>query len=96
MTEIKILTAYRSEEFDELLSKCIQSAIKLEVNRILDSPRESTKAFLTRAEVAKELNVSLPTLNAWEKANILIPVRMGTRVRYRAEDIRSAFAQSKK
>lgn len=63
--------------------------IKLD-NYIATSP---PKLFYTREEVCKMLNVTLPTLNAWEKGNILKPIRIGTRVRYTLEAINKAFTK---
>ena len=96
MEKQTFLTTYNPEEFKDLLTECVNDAVKSEVNRILNSPKRSDKAFLTRRETAIELNVSLPTLNAWEKGKILIPVRIGTRVRYKLEDIQDALSKPRK
>jgi hypothetical protein len=92
-----------SKAFSELNSKrtiqdLINHVTKLEnlilgLNAKLDNylvPSQQ-KLFFTRDEVCEMLNVSLPTLNSWEKANILIPDRIGTRVRYTLEGIEKAF-----
>ena len=43
--------------------------------------------LLTREKTASYLEVSLPTLNAWEKQGQLKPVRYGSRVYYRRSDL---------
>lgn len=45
------------------------------------------KATLTRPEVARMLNVGLSTLWRWAKIGYLTPVKVGTKVLYRASDI---------
>lgn len=45
----------------------------------------------TRKEVAKLLNISLPTLHTWTKEGIINAVRIGQSVRYRPEDIEKAL-----
>ncbi|MBC8052166.1 MAG: helix-turn-helix domain-containing protein [Sphingobacteriaceae bacterium] len=89
------LTTLPSDEFKELLSECVKGAVKSEIDRILESPKRPDKLYLTRLETAKELNVTLPTLNAWEKAGILVPVRIGTRVRYKQESINESLKANK-
>lgn len=42
---------------------------------------------ITRKEAAKALNVTLTTLWRWEKEGYLTPVKIGTKVLYRATDI---------
>jgi len=65
-------------------------------SKLNNNPRQALEQlFFTRLEVSKMLKVSLPTLNTWEKTNILKPDRMGTRVRYTLESIKKAFVQSK-
>jgi DNA-binding transcriptional MerR regulator len=43
--------------------------------------------LLTRKEVSTLLNVSLVTLNKWEKLKILIPSKVGGRVLYIKGDV---------
>lgn len=42
---------------------------------------------MTREDVAKALNVTLTTLWRWAKTGYLVPVKIGTKVLYRASDI---------
>ena len=43
--------------------------------------------IMTRQEVADVFKVSLKTLQRWEKAGLLVPLRVGVNVRYRREDV---------
>lgn len=47
--------------------------------------------LLTRAEAAKVLKVTVKTLERWERAGKLTPLRNGKTIRYRVEDIEAAF-----
>jgi predicted DNA-binding transcriptional regulator AlpA len=47
--------------------------------------------LLTRSEVSEKLTVTLPTLWRWEKTGVLIPIRIGSKVRYRLSDVEKAI-----
>ncbi len=47
--------------------------------------------LLTREQVSKILRVNLSTLYRWESKGVLIPVRIGKKVRYRNSDIKRAI-----
>lgn len=66
------------------------------VNEMWDRAQENAEKTLaehrerptmTREEAAKALNVTLSTLWRWDKINYLKPVKIGTKVLYRASDI---------
>jgi hypothetical protein len=73
------------------LRKIINEAVSFEVNKILNainaSNVHSDNELLTRKEVSILLNVSLVTLNKWEKLKILIPSKVGGRVLYIKGDV---------
>lgn len=54
----------------------------------LESPQ-----LLKRTEVATRLRVSVRTLERWEDDGVLVPIRIGRNVRYRAADV-DAFVQA--
>lgn len=54
-----------------------------------------SKPYYSRKEVKEMLSVSYPTLNTWAKRGILNPCRIGSRVVYRAEDLRKAIVPMK-
>lgn len=49
---------------------------------------------MTLQEVARLFKVSRKTLQRWEKAGLLVPVRIGTTIRYRPEDIERLLDQA--
>lgn len=58
---------------------------ELETQKTLQEHRELPT--LTREQTAKALNVTLSTLWRWAKSGYLTPVKIGTKVLYRASDI---------
>lgn len=77
-----IESTYRVLDFSkDDLSLIIKDAISIEVNRILTAINANNahlnNELLTRKEVSKLLNVSLVTLNKWEKLKILLPNKVG-------------------
>ncbi|WP_076548666.1 helix-turn-helix domain-containing protein [Maribacter ulvicola] len=53
-------------------------------------PQPDTQ-LLTRQEVAKWLDVSLPTLHAWTKNGILQSYRIGNKIRYKKNEVLNAL-----
>jgi hypothetical protein len=87
-----IESTYRVLEFSkDDLSLIIKDAVSTEVNRILTAINNNNShlnnELLTRKEVSKLLNVSLVTLNKWEKLKILLPNKVGGRVLYIKGDV---------
>jgi excisionase family DNA binding protein len=62
-------------------------------NLNLNFQPKQPKTYLSRAEVSKMLNVSLVTLNKWNKNGKLKAVGIGGRVLYRQEDIDNAIVE---
>lgn len=60
-------------------------------------PQESGSVplYLTRMDVARRLNISLPTLNNWSKAGIVQSYRIGNRVLYKPQEIDDAVKSVK-
>lgn len=69
---------------DELRAQ-IRAAVNDAINEQLSLPQRDR--LLSREEAATYLNVSMPTLNAWEKAGQLKPKRYGNRVYYFESDL---------
>ena len=49
--------------------------------------------YLTRGEVAKQLQISLPTLHSYTKDGYIKSYRIGGKVRYKADDIELALTE---
>ena len=66
------------------------------LNNRLDQLQKTVKPqtktiLLTRKEVAKMLDISLPTLWAWTNKGILISYRIGNKIRYKENEILEAL-----
>ncbi|GLB52769.1 hypothetical protein NBRC110019_18090 [Neptunitalea chrysea] len=94
------LEGMKLEEFDlhvkKIIRECLEELLikeQLKDGALFESQtiplRETNSELLSRKEVSQYLKVSLVTLNEWEKRKILVPIRIGTRVRYRMSDIQN-------
>jgi excisionase family DNA binding protein len=80
------LMSYQKSEIEKLVSESVYQALE----RMVFEKASSTaaqKTILTRQEAAIILNISLPTLHLYTKQGIIKGFRLGTKVRYRYEDI---------
>ncbi|MGL5938147.1 MAG: helix-turn-helix domain-containing protein [Phocaeicola sp.] len=59
------------------------------INEVLEArePKKVKDVYRTAAEAASQLKTTRQTLNRWEKANLLVPSRVGGRVLYKQSDI---------
>ena len=89
--EQRVFISLTIEEYKELLTAAVKEAVKAEMNSIHVDVSADKKQFFTRAETAAKLGISLPTLRAWSITGLITSHHIGTRVRYRAEDIDAAL-----
>lgn len=72
-------TILDKDDLTEVLKSLIQETIREEVRAIV--PNDFKNPLLTRDEVANILDISMPTLNQWEKEGVIPkPKRLGKRV----------------
>lgn len=70
------------------LRTIVEEVVQNERERIAQTiEQHREKPTMTRAEVAKALNVDASTLWRWAKCGYLTPVKIGSKVLYRASDI---------
>ena len=81
------LTSEQFEFLAEMIAMKVVSILKDE-----KQDKRSEEELLTINDVVKKYNVSRSTLQRWEKSEYLLPVRLGKKVMYRTEDIKSAIA----
>ena len=79
-----------SDQFEFLAEKITMKVVSILKDERQDKRRE--EELLTINEVVEKYNVSRSTLQRWEKLEYLLPVRLGKKVLYRTEDIKSAIA----
>ena len=78
----------------EQLQNAIIEGVKSQLESLkLHFEPKQPKTYLSRVEVSKMLNVSLVTLNKWNKNGTLKAVGLGGRVLYRQEDIDNKIVQ---
>jgi excisionase family DNA binding protein len=73
------------EELREIIRTELINA--LESAKKEDVVNNNLPSLITRKETSKLLNVSLTTLSNWSRKGILPATKVGTRIRYRKEDI---------
>lgn len=80
-------------QITKIVRNCLDEALqKTEHKKAI--PLEKPN-LISRKECSQILGVSLVTLNEWEKKQILLPIRINTRVRYRMADVEKALIQIK-
>jgi len=64
-----------------------------EVFKSFNMPVETTveNDFITREATAKRLGISLPTLNQYSKTGVIISYRLGSRIRYKANEVEASL-----
>lgn len=85
----QIITTLNIDDLTSLISTCIADQIKLELKNFSTSPE--TNSILTRQETAKLLTISLPTLHDYTKRGLIKAYRLGTKVRYKKEEVEAAL-----
>lgn len=63
-----------------------------DVREIINAEKKQDE-LLTRQQVAEMLSVSLVSLWHWEKKKILVPLKIGSKVRYRRSDVEKAMTK---
>jgi len=80
------------EEIDTRLSK-IENQLSALESKQTPEPLAPQSKYLTRKETSIILDVSLVSLHKWERSKMLVPFRIGSRVRYLRSDVESLFKQ---
>ena len=78
----------------EQLQDSILEGVKTQLENFkIHFQSKQPNVYLSRAEVSRMLNVSLVTLNKWNKSGRLKAVGIGGRVLYRLSDIENAIVE---
>lgn len=85
-----VLNSVDLKDLENLFEKILDDRL-----RKLEPRSKSDTVLLTRAETAKFLRISLPTLNEWTKEGIVIGHRIGNRVLYKKVELENALTQIK-
>lgn len=84
-----LLQGITLEQFQTVILHGMEERLK----ELVIIPDQKSVKFLTRAEVAELLSISLPTLHEWCKKKILNPYRMGNRVYFKMEEVEKSLKQ---
>ena len=76
-----------SQEFQDYISYIVEEKLKELSKPKVELIEEDKITLITRDEASKLLNVSLVTLNSWSKKGILTSYKIGTRVRYKENEV---------
>ena len=77
---------------NELLEKIAQ-LIDTKIGHFHQPTEKKQSKFISRAEVAAILKISLPTLNEWTKLGWLLSYKMGNRVLYNHEEVEQSLTK---
>lgn len=78
----------------EQLQNAIIEGVKTQLKHFTEQFKQpAPETYLSRLEVSKMLNVSLVTLNKWNKSGKLKAVGIGGRVLYRSSDIENSIVE---
>lgn len=75
---------------DELVDRIAES-VRKQLSKPPSEGDTSSKELLTRAETAKLLGITLPTLADYTRKRLLQGYRLGTRVRYKRSEVLDAL-----
>ena len=79
-------------KLNDLLEK-IGHLIDSKIGHIHQPTEKKQSKFISRAEVAAILKISLPTLNEWTKLGWLLSYKMGNRVLYNHEEVEQSLTK---
>ena len=89
-----VLITIPLNEFEEIQKNWLREVLK-EINPQERTQQSKKETYGTRKEVAKELKISLPTLNDFTKKGIIKAYRIGGRVLYSWEEIYKSLQEIK-
>ena len=89
-----VLTSLSETEFYDKINLIVKTAIQSEIQG-LKTP-ENPVELLSRFEAAKLLGISLPTLNNYSQDGRLQSYKIGSRIRYKREEVLNALHKTKK
>ncbi|UPT67166.1 MAG: helix-turn-helix domain-containing protein [Sphingobacteriales bacterium JAD_PAG50586_3] len=86
-----ILSVINTDEIRAIVQECIRDELEIFFNNSKDPPKSE---FITRNETASILGISLPTLSAWTKVGTVPAYRIGSRVRYKRNEVEDSLKKS--
>lgn len=87
-----ILRELSEIELKSIISNCFKEEIQILLKEQQENPIQKSSVLLSRRETAQKLGISLVSLHIWSKENIIPSYLIGTRVRYKLEDIENLLS----
>ena len=81
------MVVIEKSELKAMIQNAVTDALSVQANKELPPKPEPSTELMTRKEVSKLFGVSLPTLIAWSKENILPCLHFKRSVRYKKGDV---------
>lgn len=78
------------DELETVIKMTVQREFEMIYNSQTPQPENT---FISRRETANILGISLPTLNDYSKRGLLPSYRIGTRIRYKKEEVLNSLNQ---
>lgn len=88
--ENTVLIPMTMDVFKSVLSDTVRKELE-KISSVKDEPKQTE--LITRAETARILGISLPTLHDWTKKGIIVGYRIASRVRYKKAEILESVEQ---
>jgi len=92
MEKMIILQGITLDGLLEHINTIVEKRLNEKIEQL--NPKKGYK-FLSRKEVSQILKVSLVTVSDWSKRGIINSYRIGTRVRYKSDEIEEALIKRK-
>ena len=86
MVQQLILTQLSIEQLQNIINDAVKSGIEL----VKPTQQEPTQ-LLTRKQVCELLNITAPTLHEWTRNGTMAAYKIGTRVRYKHNEVLSTL-----
>lgn len=84
-------------QIQQISTSELETIIENVLNRVIKQPEPAPKEseFITRQKTAQFLGISLVTLNEYTKKGIVTGYRIGSRVRYKKQEIENSLQKIK-
>ncbi len=89
------MVVIQAADLQMMINNAVKEAMKNSTSQEEIVKDESDTELLTRKQVQKIFNVSLPTLTRWVDKNILPCLRINRSIRYRVSDVKKAIQLKK-
>lgn len=87
----EVMVVLKAQDLREVVAGMVREE-RMRIDQALE--RKNEKATMGKQEAAAALGVQRSTLWRWEKQGLLVPVRIGAKVLYRASDIQDLLTKN--